>query len=122
MTTAEYEALARRQALRIKAVEKLHTERRRDVDGYTLRWCVECQQNWPCPTYQAVADPYPERAGESEYRSALHDAQRALMYAVKRITPEDYSISQAEVVRDALAEVNRVLDIGRDESREQIAT
>ena len=59
---------------------------------------------------------------EAEYRSALYDAQRALMYAVKRITPEDYSISQAEVVREALAEVNRVLDIGRDESREQIAT
>jgi hypothetical protein len=38
----------------IRAVRGLHTPRRRDVDGATLRWCVECQQGWPCMTIQAL--------------------------------------------------------------------
>lgn len=40
---------------RLAAVEALHQSRQRDVDGYTLRWCIECGQNWPCPTIDAVA-------------------------------------------------------------------
>ena len=38
----------------IRAVSQLHTFRSRDVDGATLRWCVECQQSWPCATEKAV--------------------------------------------------------------------
>lgn len=37
-------------------VQNLHSSRSRDVDGATLRWCVECQQNWPCATVQAIEE------------------------------------------------------------------
>lgn len=45
---------ATRNLLRLRVVEKLHASRTRTVDGATLRWCRECQQNWPCPTVEAV--------------------------------------------------------------------
>lgn len=48
------EDAARRFAGYLVAVEKLHEPRFRDVEGYTLRWCRECGQNWPCPTMSAV--------------------------------------------------------------------
>lgn len=41
----------RRLARRLVAIDDLHQQRVRTVDGHTLRWCRECQQDWPCPTY-----------------------------------------------------------------------
>lgn len=38
----------------ITRVRDLHSERHRDVEGFTLRWCRECGQNWPCPTREAL--------------------------------------------------------------------
>lgn len=52
--TERPEDTVRRYARRLVAIEELHAERHRDVDGYTLRWCRECGQNWPCPTIEAV--------------------------------------------------------------------
>lgn len=52
---------ARRFARRLEDVKALHTERHRTVDGYTLRWCVECQQDWPCPTYARLVTDTPDR-------------------------------------------------------------
>ena len=65
-----------------------------------------------------------DSATEADYRTALYEAQRGLMYAAKWVHGDEGSAAdQAKgVIEDALAEVNRVLDIGRDESREQIAT
>src|SRR4051812_21899135 len=34
---------------RLEAVLDLHQCRSRTVDGYTLKWCRECGQDWPCP-------------------------------------------------------------------------
>lgn len=49
-------------ARRLVAVQELHEERHRTVKGYTLRWCRECWQDWPCPTVQAATtDPTDER-------------------------------------------------------------
>lgn len=60
-------------------------------------------------------------AAESEYRAALYDAQRALMHAEKWLhRPGEQKVRT--LVGNALAEVSRVLDMGRDESREQGAT
>ena len=52
--TERPEDTVRRYAGRLVAIEELHAQRVRDVDGYTLTWCRECQQNWPCPTVQAA--------------------------------------------------------------------
>lgn len=41
---------------RIQAALDLHAERRRTVDGYTLRWCRECGQDYPCPTVQTLGN------------------------------------------------------------------
>lgn len=38
----------------IAAVSALHQVRTRTRDGFTEQWCVECRQDWPCPTGQAV--------------------------------------------------------------------
>lgn len=37
---------------RLANIEELHAVRVRTVDGATLRWCRECQQDWPCPTVE----------------------------------------------------------------------
>lgn len=39
---------------RLVAVANLHQPRQLDGDGWTMRWCTECRQNYPCPTVQAV--------------------------------------------------------------------
>jgi hypothetical protein len=39
----------------LAAVSALHGKRTRTVDGYTLQWCVECRQDWPCPTVAALS-------------------------------------------------------------------
>ncbi len=41
-------------AERLAAVLTLHSCRQRDGDGFTIRWCRECGQNWPCPTVLAA--------------------------------------------------------------------
>lgn len=52
------EDAARRLAHRLLAVEELHEQRVRDVEGHRLSWCRECHQNWPCPTFfAATMDP-----------------------------------------------------------------
>jgi hypothetical protein len=49
-------ATARAEAERLRAaVLTLHAKRTHTVDGYTLQWCVECQQDWPCPTAAALS-------------------------------------------------------------------
>lgn len=53
---------------------------------------------------------------EADYREALYAAQRALVHASKQLRPG------CEIVDDALAEVSRVLDIGRTEENEMVAT
>lgn len=55
-------------------------------------------------------------ATQEELRTALYAAQRALLHASRRARLSD---DQAQLVDDALAEVSRVLDIGRDEASEQ---
>jgi hypothetical protein len=56
---------ARRFAFRCEAVRELHAARVRDVDGYMLRWCRECGQNWPCPTLDALTLDPPADTGEA---------------------------------------------------------
>lgn len=46
--------LARRLSDAVHAVLDLHQRRTRTVEGYTLQWCVECQQDWPCATLRAM--------------------------------------------------------------------
>lgn len=59
---------------------------------------------------------------------ALQAAQRALMHASKWLQgeyakgPETQGAKVQVLVNDALAEVSRVLDDGRDEANEQVAT
>jgi hypothetical protein len=49
-------ATARAEAERLRAaVLTLHAKRTHTADGYTLQWCVECQQDWPCPTAAALS-------------------------------------------------------------------
>lgn len=91
---------------------KLKTWKRLEWWGHVLSYGGLC----------LIKCPHIEKPSEAEYRKALYMAQGALMHAVHRITPEDYSVCQAEILTEALAEVNRVLDVGRDESHEQIAT
>lgn len=57
MSDSSADDLARRAAVGMLRVKSLHVPRERDVDGYTLRWCKECQQNYPCPTIQAIETP-----------------------------------------------------------------
>lgn len=63
----------------------------------------------------------PERAAEQDYRQALMQAERALMHAAKWLDEGTPSTVWA-LVRDARAEASRVLDIGRDEANEMVAT
>lgn len=58
-------------------------------------------------------------AEEHEYRHALQQAERALMHAQRCI---DCSPAVGRLVKEARAEVSRVLDIGRDESNEMVLT
>lgn len=64
------------------------------------------------------------RAGLAEYRSALQQAERALMHAQKALAPTTTSDVPAVMVlvSEALHEVSRVLDIGRDEANEMTLT
>lgn len=48
------EGTTRRLAGYLLAVQDLHAERHRTVEGHTLRWCRECGQDWPCPTQSAT--------------------------------------------------------------------
>jgi hypothetical protein len=57
------------------------------------------------------------RATEGQYRAALQMAERALMHASKKLTGPSQ-----ELAKIALAQVTGVLDIGRDEANEQVAT
>ena len=38
----------------VEAAKALHVRRQRTVEGFTLTWCVECRQDWPCPTSTAL--------------------------------------------------------------------
>ena len=35
-------------------VMEMHAQRIRNYEGFTVSWCRECQQAWPCPTYELV--------------------------------------------------------------------
>ena len=39
---------------RLERVMALHRFRRTSTDGFTAVTCVECLQDWPCPTYAAA--------------------------------------------------------------------
>ena len=39
---------------RLNRIREYHSPRRLDGDGFTMIWCRECRQNWPCPTSEAV--------------------------------------------------------------------
>lgn len=45
---------ARRMARKVNAVEILHSRRVLNADGYTMVWCPECRQDWPCRTLEAM--------------------------------------------------------------------
>lgn len=65
---------------------------------------------------------------DDDYRQALRVAERALMHASKWLQgeyakgPEGPGAKVQILVNDARAEVSRILDVGRDEANEQIAT
>lgn len=43
-------------AAAIEAVIELHDRRQRTVDGISLAWCRECQQDYPCETIRSVVE------------------------------------------------------------------
>jgi hypothetical protein len=59
-------------------------------------------------------------AGENDYRQALRLAERALMHAEKLSASPTWQVR--DLIQEARAEVSRVLDIGRDEANEMVAT
>ena len=49
--TERPEDTVRRYARRLGRVDELHQPRQREHFGFLERWCIECRQDWPCPTY-----------------------------------------------------------------------
>lgn len=82
-----------------------------------------CTGRLNCAADEHVHGCYAEDArrgpSESEYRQALYAAQRALLHAKKWLIGE---ASINELLSEALVEVNRVLDVGRDGVDEMVAT
>lgn len=63
----------------LDAVQALHQPREREqVGADPARWCVECQQSWPCSTQQAILAAMP-LDGEPDVPPAAVD--RVLYYA-----------------------------------------
>lgn len=50
------EAASERLARLTGRLGELHQPRHREHHGWTERWCVECQQTWPCQTAKAVTE------------------------------------------------------------------
>lgn len=80
-----------------------------DVDTGKLAGC-RCRLPCTCGA---------QRAENERLRTTLHLAHRALLHARMRINFPD---EIAALIRSASDEVTRVLDEGRDETNEQVAT
>lgn len=39
---------------KLDVIRLIHSRRNRTVDGASLAWCVECQQDWPCKTIEVL--------------------------------------------------------------------
>ncbi len=58
LTLVQATTVARACIRDLEAVVALHSPRKRSGHGYTLMWCRECGQDWPCATGMAIGEEH----------------------------------------------------------------